>query len=323
VKAISSRDPFKIGIAALVVAGLLGLVVLAISVIPFGAKSYSAILAQTAGLRVSEDVKVHGVPVGQVKAIELVGDKVKVTFTVDKDVRLGKETSASIKVATLLGTHFLDVRPAGTGELSQIPLSRTSVPYNLQDVLEKGTGTLEKLDPLLLAKALTEASNTLDATSAGLGPALNGVARLSEAVVARSGQTAELFTAARKITDQLGDSSVDIVELMKQSNLVLDEINSRRQAIHTLLTETTALAENLGGIINDTKADLSPALRQLNEVLAVLRQQDKVLRSLLENVAPAVRYVANATGNGPWGDLFVNGSAIPPDDVRCRTSGDC
>ena len=322
-KPLADRDPFKIGIAALAAAGVLALVVLAISVIPFGKSSYTAVLAQTAGLRISEDVKVHGVPVGEVTGIKLDGDQVKVTFTVDKDVRLGKETSAAVKVATLLGTHFLDVRPAGGGEISTIPLSRTSVPYNLQDVLEKGTGTLQKLDPLLLAQALTEASKTLDATGEGLGPALKGVARLSEAVVARSGQTAELFNAARGITDQLGESSVDIVELMKQSNLVLTEINSRRAAIHTLLTETTALAENLGGIIKDTKADLGPALRQLNQVLGILRQQDKVLRNLLDNVAPAVRYVANATGNGPWGDLFVNGSAIPPDDLRCRTSGDC
>jgi len=323
VKALSSRDPFRIGIVAIVLAGLLALVVVGISVIPFGKKSYTAILAQTAGLRVSEDVKVHGVPVGQITGIKLDGDQVKVTFTVSKDVHLGKETSAAVKVATLLGTHFLDVRPAGSGELSLIPLSRTSVPYNLQDVLEKGTGTLEKLDPLLLAKALTEASKTLDATSAGLGPALDGVARLSEAVTARSGQTAELFEAARKITDQLGASSVDIVDLMKQSNLVLEEITSRRKAIHELLTETTALAQNLAGIISDTKADLGPAFAKLNQVLATLRQQDKVLKNLLENTAPAVRYVANATGNGPWGDLFVNGSAIPPDDVRCRTSGDC
>ncbi|HET6165517.1 MAG TPA: MCE family protein [Marmoricola sp.] len=322
-KPLSARDPFRIGIVAIVVAGLLGVVVVGISVIPFGKRSYTAILAQTAGLRVSEDVKVHGVPVGEITGIKLDGDQVKVTFTVSKGVRLGGETSAAVKVATLLGTHYLDVRPAGGGEISQIPLSRTSVPYNLQDVLEKGTGTLQKLDPMLLAKALTEASKTLDATSAGLGPALEGVARLSEAVTARSGQTAELLTATRKITDQLGSSSVDIVDLMKQTNLVLEEINSRRAAIHTLLTETTALAQNLAGIISDTKADLGPAFDKLNQVLATLRQQDKVLKNLLENVAPAVRYVANATGNGPWADLFVNGSAIPPDDLRCRTSKDC
>jgi len=318
---ITARDPFKIGIVAIIVAGLMGLSVLAFTLISFGASSYTAMLEQTAGLRVSEDVKVHGVPVGQIKSIELAGKQVKVTFTVDSDVELGNETSAAVKVATLLGTHYLEVSPAGTGELETIPVSRTSVPYNLQDVLEKGTGNLEKLDPLLLAKALTEASNTLRATGEGLGPALDGVARLSEAVTKRSGQTAELLTAARSVTDQLSASSGDIIDLMSQANLVIKEITSRRDAIHTLLTETTTLAENLGGIIADTKADLDPAFRQLNRVLTTLRAQDKTLKTLLDDLAPAVRYVANATGNGPWGDLYVPGGAFPPDDVRCRTGG--
>lgn len=318
---LTARDPFKIGLVAILVVGLMGLAVVAYTLVSFGASSYTAMLAQTAGLRVGEDVKIHGVPVGQVKAIALAGNQVKVTFTVDSDVRLGNETAAAVKVATLLGTHYLEVAPAGTGDLETIPMSRTTVPYNLQDVLEKGTGTLEELDPLLLAKALTEASKTLRATGEGLGPALQGVARLSEAVTERSGQTAQLLTAARSVTDQLSASSGDIVDLMTQANLVIEEITSRRDAIHTLLTETTGLAENLGGIISDTKADLDPAFRQLNRVLGTLRAQDKVLKTLLEDLAPAVRYVANATGNGPWGDLFVPDGAFPPDDVRCRQGG--
>lgn len=319
--ALTARDPFKIGLVAILVGGLIGLSVLMFTVVSFGASSYTAMLAQTAGLRVGEDVKVHGVPVGQIKGIELAGKQVKVTFTVDSDVRLGNETSAAVKVATLLGTHYLDVAPAGSGNLETIPLSRTTVPYNLQDVLEKGTGALEELDPVLLATALTEASKTLRATGEGLGPALEGVARLSEAVTERSGQTAQLLTAARGVTDQLSASSGDIIELMTQANLVLEEITSRREAINTLLTETTTLARNLGGIISDTKADLDPAFRQINQVLATLRAQDKVLKELLDDLAPAVRYVANATGNGPWGDLYVPGGAFPPDDVRCRQGG--
>lgn len=322
-KPLSDRDPFRIGLVALASVVVLGLIVVGITLVSFNTKTYTAMLAQTAGLRASEDVKVHGVRAGQVKSIRLDGDQVKVTFTVDKSVRLGDQTHASVKVATLLGTHYLEVDPAGPGEISEIPLSRTTVPYNLQDVLEKGTGSLQKLDPVLLAKALTAASDTFTATTANLGPALVGVARLSEAVTARSGQTAALITAAREVTDQLSASSGDIVTLMTQANLVLKEINSRRQAIHTLLVETTALASNLGGIISDTKADLGPAFRQLNRVLATLRQEDKVLRDLLDQVAPAVRYVANATGDGAWGNLFVNGSAYPPDDVQCRTKGGC
>ncbi|MET3960198.1 phospholipid/cholesterol/gamma-HCH transport system substrate-binding protein [Marmoricola sp. OAE513] len=316
-----ARDPFKIGVAALVVGALVAAMVVVTTFVTVGKKSYTAVLEQTAGLRVGEDVEVHGVPVGSVRSIELDGDKVRVGFVMDGDIELGDESTAAVKVATLLGTHYLAVDPQGSGTIGTIPLSRTSVPFNLQDVLEKGTQNLDKLDPVLLAKALTETSKTLTASSQNIGPALTGIARLSEAVEKRSGQTSSLLTAARSVTDQLSDSSADIVTLMQQSNLVIGEITSRRKAIHTLLVQTTTLASSLDQIIERTKGDMAPALRQLNEVLATLRAQDKTLKGVLDTMAPTVRYLANATGNGPWGDLWLKDPALPPDDLSCKLGG--
>ncbi len=321
-KPLAARDPFKIGIAAIAVGAVVGLLVLLFSVVSFGTTTYTAYLAQTAGLRAGEDVKVHGVPVGKVTGISLNGSQVKVEFTVKDDVELGNRTTAAVQVATLLGTHVLAIDPAGTGSIRSIPLDRTSVPFNLQDVLEKGTANLEKLDAALLARALNETSKTLDASSENLGPALVGVARLSEAITRRSDQTGQLLTAARGVTEQLAASSGDIVVLMEQANLVLGEITSRRAAIRTLLVETTTLSRNLADIIEQTEKDTAPALRQLNRVVKTLRDQDAVLKKTLEQMAPTLRYFANATGNGPWADLYLQSPGFPPDDLRCRL-GDC
>ncbi|MGO4257288.1 MCE family protein [Marmoricola sp. RAF53] len=317
----ASADPFRIGLFALGLGACVALAVVVTTFVSFGKTSYTAVLAQTAGLRVGEDVEVHGVPAGEVKGITLDGDKVRVRFVLDNDIDLGDKTSAAVKVATLLGTHYLAVEPAGSGEIDTIPLARTSVPFNLQDVLEKGTGQLGELDPELLARALAETSRTLSATSDSIGPALTGVARLSEAVEKRGDQTAALLTAARDVTDQLSASSGDIVALMRQANLVTSEITARRQAIHTLLVETTTLSRNLSAVIDQTKADLGPAFRQLNEVLRTLRDQDATLKGVLEQMAPTVRYVANAAGNGPWGDLWLQSPGIPSDDMSCRAGG--
>jgi phospholipid/cholesterol/gamma-HCH transport system substrate-binding protein len=316
--ALARRDPFRIGIVAIVVGAVIGLMVVLTTFVSFGKHSYTAVLAQTAGLRTGEDVEVYGVPKGEVKSIELDGDTVRVRFVLDKDVDLGNRSTAAVKVATLLGTHYLAVTPAGSGRVDTIPLSRTSVPFNLQDVLEKGTGNLEKLDPALLARALTEASKTLTATSDNIGPALTGIARLSEAVQSRSDQTGALLAAARGVTGQLAASSGDVVALMRQANLVVSEITARREAIHTLLTETTTLAGNLAAVIDQTKQDMGPAFRQLNAVLKTLRDEDATLKDVLAKIAPTVRYFANATGNGAWGDLWLKDPALPPDDVACR-----
>jgi phospholipid/cholesterol/gamma-HCH transport system substrate-binding protein len=320
-RALSSRDPFRIGLVAIAVGALVGALVVLTTFVSFGARSYTALLEQTAGLRPGEDVEVYGVPKGEVKSIELAGDHVRVRFVVDKAVDLGNATTAAVKVATLLGTHYLAVTPAGSGRLDTIPLSRTTVPFNLQDVLERGTSSLDQLDPELLARALTETAKTLSATDDQIGPALTGVARLSEAVQRRSDQTGQLLAAARGVTSQLAASSTDIVGLMRQANLVIGEITQRRAAIHTLLVETTTLADNLAAVVDQTKKDMGPAIRQLNAVLQTLRDQDATLKEVVATIAPTVRYFANATGNGAWGDLWLKDPAMPPDDVSCRTGG--
>jgi phospholipid/cholesterol/gamma-HCH transport system substrate-binding protein len=323
-KALAQRDPFRIGIVAIVCGLALGLVILVLSVVSFGATGYTAVLEHTAGLRKGEDVQVHGVSVGRVTGIELSDKHVVVHFVVDEEIELGSESTAEVKVATLLGTHYLDVDPQGSGSLAngRIPLERTSVPYNLQDVLEGGTKNLQALDADALADALTAVSDTLSAATGDIGPALTGVARLSEVVTTRSGQVSQLLEVARSVADQLSDSSDDIVGLMEQTNLVVSEITARRESIHRLLVETTGLADALTAIVEQTQEDLRPALRDVNRALAALNKEDKALKRVLDVMAPAVRYVANATGNGPYVDLYGHDPAFPADDQLCKL-GSC
>jgi phospholipid/cholesterol/gamma-HCH transport system substrate-binding protein len=324
-KPLVARDPFRIGVVAIVCGALLGLVVLVLSVANFGTTSYTAVLEHTAGLRKGEDVQVHGVSVGRVTGIELVDKHVMVSFVVDDGIDLGSETSAEVKVSTLLGTHYLQVDPQGSGSLAdgEIPLERTSVPYNLQDVLEGGTENLQALDAETLADALTAVSETLSASTGDIGPALQGVARLSEVVTTRSSQVGALLKSARSVADQLSGSSDDIVGLMEQTNLVVAEVTARREAIHRLLVETTGLSDALTAIVTQTRDDLGPALQDVNLALESLNKEDDALKKVLDVMAPAVRYVANATGNGPYVDLYGHDPAIPADDALCKAKVIC
>lgn len=327
-KPMNERDPLRIGIITIIVIGLIGAAVVVLSVANFGTKTYTAELEHTAGLRKGESVQVHGVESGKVTGIELQGDHVLVTFALDSGIELGARSSATVKVATLLGTHYLEVDPKGSGSLAddRIPMERTSVPYNLQDVLEEGTDAIEKLDPELLAKALTTMAGTLGASEQEIGPALQGVARLSEVISRRSDQVGDLLASARKVTDQLSNSSQDIVGLMQQTNLVVSEITARREAIHRLLVATTDLAKSLNAVVKSTEGKLNPALRNLNTVIATLNGQSKQITHVLDVMAPALRYLANATGSGPFVPLYIDdrhGPGLLPDDCALKALGVC
>lgn len=315
-KPLRDYDPFKIGIAVFCVIGLMGLGVVALSKASFGTRDRSVMLTQSAGLRAGELVEVHGVVSGKVKNVSLDGKQVKVDFALSKGIKLGSTSTAAVKVATLLGTHYLEIDPAGAGDEDTIPVDRSSVPYNLQDVINQGSQSLGQLDPQALAKALTAMADTLDASATDVGPALQGIADLSAVITKRGEQTSQLLQAVKSVSDELNQSTPNLVQLMKDTNLVVQEITSRRQAIHDLFVQVTALAHSLDAVINQTKADLQPALKSINNVLDHLNSQDKLLTSALDKLAPASRYVANALGNGPWLDLNFNPPGLVPDSLQ-------
>lgn len=321
-KPLSERNPFRVGVGLIVVLAVLGLGLVGLTKVTFGKRTYTAMLAQTAGLRPGEAVDVHGVVVGTVKSTDLDGTAVKVTFTLDKSIRIGDRTTAAVEVATLLGTHYLAIDPQGSGTISQIPLERTSVPYNLQDVINGGTTKLRQLDTTALSKALASVADVLGKSKNDIEPALSGVAALSKVISDRSGQLDELLAAAQSVAQELRSDSGDIVGLERQADLVITELTSRQAQIRALLTGATSLARSVSGVIGRTQAHLGPALTSLDTVVRSLTAQKKEIAHVLGMIGPAARYVSNALGNGSWLDINSKGGLLPSDDQKCAL-GDC
>ena len=132
IKPLSERNHIIVAIVGLVILAAVALVAFDSQNLPIigGGTSYTAYFAEDAGLQAGNEVRVAGVKVGHVTGISLAGNKVAVTFTV-KNAWIGNETTAAIKIKTLLGDKFLALDPQGTGPLNPatpIPLSRTTSP---------------------------------------------------------------------------------------------------------------------------------------------------------------------------------------------------
>jgi phospholipid/cholesterol/gamma-HCH transport system substrate-binding protein len=300
-------SPRTIGVAGVIATAVMGLVVAAISFIPFGQRDVTAIVEHSAGLRVGEEVQVAGVGSGEVRGIHLDGHQVRVDFTIDRDVRLGRSTRASVKVATLLGSHFLEVEPAGSGSLEDdtIPLSRTSVPFNLQDVIEGSTEALDELEGATMAESFQVVADALRDTPDEAQAAIEGVARLSAVAAKRTDQMHALLHFSRQVTGDLARNSQEILDLMRQSTLVLEELTKRRDAIRAMLVDSRRLAREISGVLADNEAQLDPLMKDFTAALANLRKQEKQVTASIEGLGTMSRYFANAAGNGPWIDLHV------------------
>jgi phospholipid/cholesterol/gamma-HCH transport system substrate-binding protein len=310
-------DARTIGIAGVIGTAAMGLVVAAISFVPFGQRDVTAIVEHSAGLRVGEEVQVAGVGAGEVRGISLDGHQVRVDFTLDRDVKLGRSSRASVKVATLLGSHFLEVDPAGSGSLKDdtIPLSRTTVPFNLQDVIEGSSGALNELDGVTMSKSFQVLADALRDTPDEAKAAIDGVAQLSAVAAKRSEQMGALLSVSRQVTGDLARNSEEILDLLKQSSLVLEELTKRRDAIHAMLIDSRRLAREISGVLADNEKQLDPLMKDFSAALANLRKQEKKVTASINGLGTMSRYFANAAGNGPWIDLHV--PVALADNISC------
>jgi phospholipid/cholesterol/gamma-HCH transport system substrate-binding protein len=281
----------------------------------FGGDTYQAYLADASGLHKGDMVQVGGIRAGRVQDLQLKDGKVLVSFEVDHGVEFGTESRASVEVLNLLGEKYLDLVPAGPGQLDQdtpIPVARTSSSYDIVGVFGDLTTTTEQIDTHRLDQALDVVAETVNGAAPEIKASFDGIARLSESVASRNSQIQALLTSSRDVSTLLADRSKDIVDLMRHSSLVFKEVERRKAAIHRLLVNARELAIQLRGIASDNQARMAPALKQVDDLLTLLNSKDKELKATLAALGPYASILGNIIGTGPWFDAYaVNLAAIP------------
>jgi phospholipid/cholesterol/gamma-HCH transport system substrate-binding protein len=292
--------------------------------VALGKQTYYAELARAGGLEPGDSVRVAGIIVGEVTSLKVRDARVRVSFRLGDSVKLGPATRADVKIATLLGTHFLGVTPGGTGPLPNrtIPLANTTVPFEIQDIVEAGAPALEKLDGEKLRQALRVIADGFRDTPALAREAVDNIARLSDVVITRRDQLDRLVSQTAAVTANLDANRDTLVDLLEQASAIFHEITARRAVIRELLSDTLALSKALSNVIRDNQAKISPLLKNLNVVLDTLRANDDALKRIAVLLGPAARYFANAAGNGPYVD--ANGpNAVLPDSFLCKPQSKC
>jgi phospholipid/cholesterol/gamma-HCH transport system substrate-binding protein len=320
VKPFRERNP--------VVIGTLGLVVLAGGVLAafrlddvsaLTARSYQAAFRDASGLSAGNEVRVAGVRVGKVTDVGLARHGaqpyVRVRFRLDDDdIRLGRDTGATIRIKTVLGQKYLGLTPAGTGKLhedAEIPLDRTASPFDVMQAVTGLAGTLDQIDTKQLATAFTTLSQTFADTPASVQSSLDGLSRLSQTIASRDAELRELLSRAHQVTGVLAARDDEFRKLVADGDALLAEVSRRRDAIHDLLVGTNDLATQLSGLVADNRTQLEPALRQLRGVVAILQRNRDNLEQTLERMGPFVDAFANVVGNGRWFDSYLSALLQP------------
>ena len=269
---------------------------------------YQAQFSDAGGLTAGNDVTIAGIKVGSISDVSLQGRNALVTFAIDGTVELGSDTTAHVRTGTLLGERVLTLESAGDGSMHPmdlIPVSRTASPYSLTEAVSELTTNTAGTDTGSLNQSLDTLAETLDQVAPQLGPAFDGITKLSQAVNDRDDTLSALLKDGADVTKILSERSAQVNALILNGNDLVGVLNERRQAIVELLVHTSALAKQLSGLIHDNEEKLAPTLDKLNAVTAILEKNRDNIAKAIPGLAKFQTTLGETIGNGPYYQAYV------------------
>lgn len=306
------HNPVRTGIFGIVLVACLVLVSFGYSKLPFfpQGKVYDAFFTDAAGITPGNDVNVSGIKVGTVAAVGLAGNAAKVTFTVDRTVRVGDQSLVAIKTDTVLGQKSLDVTPQGGGTSTTIPLGRTTTPYTLNTALQDLGGNAAAMDKPKFELALNTLTDTLRDATPQLRGALDGLTSLSRSINSRDEALGQLLTHAQSVTKSLGDRAQQVNQLVVDGNQLFAALDERRQALSSLISGIDDVSQQISGFVADNRKEFGPTLTKLNLVLDDLNERRDHISQALHRLPAYATALGEVVGSGPGFQINLYG--LPP-----------
>ncbi len=257
-----------------------------------GKTRVTAYFNSSIGLYPGDQIRILGVPVGEIDAIEPQPERAKITFSIDQRYAVPANVKAVVLSPSLVTARAIQLTPvytAGPKLLNNavIPLERTSVPVEwdeLRSQLQRLTQTLEPTKPGGVSTLGAFVSTVADNVR-GQGASIRDmVTKLSQSLSILGDHSADIYGTLRNLA-VLVSALHDSTDLMRQLNrnfaavtallasdpgavgravsdlsTAIGDVNSfvtdNREAIGTTSDKTAEVVAALGGSIDDIKQSL-------------------------------------------------------------------
>lgn len=256
----------------------------------------TAYFSRTISLYEGSDVKVLGVPVGQVQTVDPLGTKVRVKMSIEEDVKIPADAKAVIITPAVVGDRFVQLAPAYTGgpvladgavleqRQTQTPLELDEI-YQSIDDLSRGLGPEGANKDGSLSRLLDATAKNVDGQGAQINQTITDVGKLTgtldnnkEELFASLEQLAR-FTATLKAND--ADIKAFNKDLAQLSQFLEGERGDLAQALETL---SVAMRE-VSRFVQDNRDLVRKDVEGLTQISQVLVKQRAALEETLD-VAP-------------------------------------
>ena len=305
------RGPIPIGIASLIGITLGLLFAFYFKRIPFFANNYTlkAEFADAAGLGPENEVRVAGIKVGKVTAVELLKDHVLVSMQIENGVDIPKRSRAAISLKTILGTKFVKVNALGAGPFFKdgdtIPIRQTSIPFEIYQAANAGVHLLQEIDAKALNEGFKALASITDDPNRNLARTLEGSAEVTQAIASQGDALQSLIEHGEELLAALDESSPDIQALLTNGDKAIELLARRRATVQALLINTERLLASFGDLLKDNRSRIDRILNDLHAVLLIVDAKLADLEQAVRLLGPSSESFGRVVWRGRWAAICV------------------
>lgn len=270
-----------------------------------GPNHLTAYFSAAVGVYPGSDVRILGVQVGTVNAVQPEGQQVKVTMTVDHDVAVPAGADAVVIAPSVIADRYVQLAPAYTAgprlaDGAVIPASRTATPLEIDQLYSSLSKLASELGPNGVNKhgALSDALNTGAANLAGNGKALGTmIDQLGAATRTLSGSQNNLFGTIgnlQQFTGMLQDNDSQVRQAEQQLAQVTGFLAGDRQSLAAALSELATALSQVKGFIQANRHGVQANVSKLQAITQLLVNQRASLAEALDDAPLAVDNLLNA-----------------------------
>ncbi|MGH2723547.1 MAG: MCE family protein [Actinomycetota bacterium] len=246
-------------------------------------RTYRAVFSRAVQLFPGGNVRVLGVDVGVITDVRNGREGVEVTFVVDDpDVRLPQDVEAAIVPVSLLGERYVQLVPPYTGgpaleENAVIPLERTAVPAEPDELLASLQDYLGAIDPDAVADFVEHAAAVLEGTGQQLNDLLRHGANVIATLADKRDDLTTIIVEFERLTQALSTRQAAIERLIHSYNAAVGTLTTNRSALEGTITGLNAAASELASLLIAHRAPLHEDIRSLTRTGRTLSRNIETL----------------------------------------------
>jgi virulence factor Mce-like protein len=270
----------------------------------------TAYFTKTVGLYKGADVRILGIPVGEVTSVEPVGDSVKVELRYEAKYKVPANAQAVIVSQTLVADRYVQLTPvyktgAVLADKATLGTNRTAVPVEVDEV----GGNLNELSKALgpqganapgadgtgsLSRLLQVGAANLNGQGEDIRQTIADASKALSTLSTDRGDVADTIRNLRIITDAMKANDQQIKSFSTHLNGVSGQLAGEKEELSAALNTLAPTLRNVQSFVKDNRTELAGNVRQLAQITGVLVKEKDSLAEILTAGPLAVNNLARA-----------------------------